>query len=85
MPGAVRATLAAPALPDPLETMPTPQAHPWLEPLWVRLLIIVFLIAALAAEFLWLGDRLWLFLWGAALVYAIWDFFLRGVYGKPKA
>ncbi|MGK9233546.1 hypothetical protein KXS07_25175 [Inquilinus limosus] len=64
--------------------MPTPQAHPWLEPLWVRLLIIVFLVAALAAEVLWLGDRLWLFLWGAALVYAIWDFFLRGVYGKPK-
>jgi hypothetical protein len=85
MRGKLHATLAAPALPDPLETMPTPQAHPWLEPLWVRLLIVVLLIAALAAEFLWLGDRLWQFLWAAALVYAIWDFFLRGVYGKPKA
>ncbi|MGK9167736.1 hypothetical protein KXR53_15630 [Inquilinus limosus] len=84
MPDAVRATLAAPCPADVLETMPTPQAHPWLEPLWVRLLIVVFLIAALAAELLWLGDRLWLFLWGAALVYAVWDFFLRGIYGKPK-
>jgi hypothetical protein len=59
--------------------MPTPQAHPWLEPLWVRLLIIVLLIAALTAEVLWLQDHLWLFLWGGALVYAI---ILRGTTGS---
>lgn len=64
--------------------MPTPQAHPWLEPLWVRLLILLLLAAALAAELLWLKDHIWLLLWGGALVYAIWDFFLRGVYGRPK-
>lgn len=64
--------------------MATPQAHPWLEPLWVRLLIIVIIATLLVVEFVWLKDQLWLFLWGAALVYAVWDFFLRGVYGRPR-
>ena len=61
-----------------------PQSHPWLEPLWVRLLIVLFIAAALVVEFVWLKEQLWLFLWVAALAYAIWDFFLRGVVNRPK-
>jgi hypothetical protein len=66
--------------------MPPSQSHPWLEPLWVRLLIVLLLIAALGVEILWLREQLWLFLWAGALAYAIWDFFLRGRFdpSKPK-
>ena len=60
------------------------QSHPWLEKLWVRLLIVALLIVALGVEALWLKEQLWLFLWGGALVYAIWDFFLRGFLNRSK-
>ena len=60
------------------------QSHPWLEKLWVRLLIVLLLIVALTVEFFWLKEPLWLFLWGAALVYAVWDFFLRGRLDRSK-
>jgi len=64
--------------------MPKPQSHPWLERLWVRILIVAMLVVALTVEFLYLKETLWLFLWGGALIYALWDFFLRRVFDKPK-
>jgi hypothetical protein len=71
-------------LPDAGEIMPPSQSHRWLEPLWVRLLIVLLLIAALVVEIVWLKEQLWLFLWAAALAYAIWDFFLRGFFNRSK-
>jgi len=62
--------------------MTTPQRHPWLAPLWVRLLIVLLLIVALGVEILWLKEQLWLFLWAAALAYAVWDFFLRELFER---
>ncbi len=62
--------------------MAAPQPHPWLEPLWVRLLVVALCLAALVAEYLYLGEPLWLMLWAAALIYAVWDLFLRGTYGR---
>ena len=64
--------------------LPPSQSHRWLEPLWVRLLIVLLLIAALVVEIVWLKEQLWLFLWAAALAYAIWDFFLRGFINRSK-
>ena len=53
-----------------------------LKPLWVRLLLVALCVGALVAEYLFVGDPLWLFMWAAVSIYALWDLFLRGTYAK---
>lgn len=59
-------------------------AHPMLKPLWVRLLLLALCVGALVAEYLFVGDPMWLFMWAAVSVYALWDLFLRGTYSKAE-
>jgi hypothetical protein len=55
--------------PDPL--------HPFLRPLWRRILILALCIGWIGFEIVWGGDQFWLILACGATAYAIWDFFLR--------
>lgn len=52
----------------------------WFRPLWRRLAVAVFLTIWLAWELLWTKDQFWAFLVGAALLYALYNFF----YAFPK-
>lgn len=58
--------------------------HAMLKPLWVRLLLVALCVGALIAEYLFVGDPLWLFMWAAVSIYAVYDLFLRGTYGKRE-
>jgi len=52
----------------------------WFRPLWRRIAVVVFLSAWLAWELFFTGEQLWMILVGAALAYALYNFF----YAFPK-
>lgn len=56
------------------------EPHPWLRPLYRRVVTTMVCLGWVAIELWWGGDGLWLVLALAALGWAIWDFFLSGTY-----
>lgn len=52
----------------------------WFRPLWRRVAVVVFLAAWLVWEVFFTGEQLWMILVGAALAYALYNFF----YAFPK-
>jgi hypothetical protein len=52
----------------------------WFKPLWRRVAVVVFLALWLAWEAIWTKETLWIVLVGAALAYALYNFF----YAFPK-
>lgn len=59
------------------------EAHPWLQPLWRRVAVVLFCAAWVAVE-AWLEPNgLWFWLFLAITVWGIWDFFLSGKY-RPR-
>jgi hypothetical protein len=52
----------------------------WFRPLWRRIALVVFLAIWLAWEAIWTRETLWIVLVGAALAYALYNFF----YAFPK-
>ncbi|WIY54006.1 hypothetical protein O9Z70_05615 [Devosia sp. YIM 151766] len=52
----------------------------WFRPLWRRVAVVLFLAAWLVWEVLFTGEQLWMILVGAALAYALYNFF----YAFPK-
>lgn len=52
----------------------------WFRPLWRRIALVVFLVIWLAWEAIWTRETLWIVLVGAALAYALYNFF----YAFPK-
>lgn len=61
--------------------MATPEPHPWLQPLYRRVLLFIVTLAWLGFELIQ-QDPLWLTIAVGVVLYAGWDFFLRGVYGR---
>src|SRR3546814_867158 len=79
------AALWSPPLPSPStenRPMPRTEPHPFLRPLYRRIILIAACIAWLAFE-LTQQDTLWLILAGAATAYGVWDLFLSGNYRTP--
>jgi len=56
------------------------EPHPWLEPLYRRVLVTAFCVGWLLIEFRLEPGGLWFWLAAAATAYAVWDFFLSGNY-----
>lgn len=56
-------------------------AHPWLEPLYRRVLTLAVCVAWLVYE-LFQQEPFWLLMAGTFTGYAVWDFFLSGNYRK---
>ena len=54
--------------------------HPWLDPLYRRVGVVLFICAWLAVEFWTEPGGLWFWMMVAVLAWAIWDFFLAGNY-----
>ena len=46
-------------------------------PLWIRLLVTAVCVTWFAAEALFSRDPLWLGITGVAIIYCVWNFFLR--------
>jgi len=59
------------------------RSHPWMQPLWVRVTILVICIAWCIVEFAG-GSPFWGVLAGGAAGYALWTFFLSWEGEKPK-
>lgn len=53
----------------------------WLRPLHRRVITFIIACAMFAAEWIFLGEELWIWLFGALAAYAGYDFFLSGKYG----
>lgn len=49
----------------------------FLAPLWRRILLVAVIAAWFAYETFFIGDRLWLLIVGAMLVYAAWTYLIR--------
>jgi hypothetical protein len=62
----------------------TQAAHPWLQPLWRRILVVAFCVAWVAME-AWLepwGTWFWMFV--AITAWGVWEFFLSGKYRQAE-
>lgn len=57
----------------------------WFRPLWRRVVVVVFLAIWLAWEVLYTKEQLWMVLVGAALAYALYNFFYAFPKDEPKA
>ena len=57
-------------------------AHPWLEPLWRRVAVLLLCVAWLAFEALYEPGGLWFWLAAGLTAWGLWDFFLSGKYGR---
>lgn len=57
----------------------------WFRPLWRRVAVVVFLAIWLAWEVLYTKEQLWMVLVGAALAYALYNFFYAFPKDEPKA
>ncbi len=49
----------------------------WFRPLWRRVAVTVFVAGWFLWETLWNHDQMWMLITGAALVYAVWNLFIR--------
>lgn len=49
----------------------------WFRPLWRRVAVTAFVAAWFAWEAFWNQDQFWMMITGAALAYAVWNFFIR--------
>ncbi|WP_449396197.1 hypothetical protein [Devosia riboflavina] len=56
----------------------------WFRPLWRRVAVVVFLTVWLAWEAIWTKETLWIVLVGAALAYALYNFFYAFPKEEPK-
>lgn len=57
----------------------------WFRPLHRRLICFAIAAGAFAVEVIFLGEELWMFLFGAIAAYAAYDFFVSGKYdAKPN-
>jgi hypothetical protein len=56
------------------------EAHPWLDPLYRRIGVVLFICGWIAFELWTEPGGFWLWMMVAALAWAIWDFFLAGNY-----
>ena len=54
-------------------------------PLWIRLLVTAVCVTWFAAEALFSRDPLWLGITGVAIIYCVWNFFLRWPKDLPPA
>ena len=46
-------------------------------PLWRRIAVVAALALWLGYEAMFIGEQLWIMIVGAALAYAVWNFFLN--------
>lgn len=49
----------------------------WFRPLWRRVAVTAFIVVWFAWEALYAQDQFWMLITGAALAYAIWNFFIK--------
>ncbi len=56
----------------------------WFRPMYRRVITFAVAVAMFVGEWIFFGEELWLFLFGALAAYAGYDFFLSGKYDKPK-
>ena len=57
----------------------------WFRPLYRRVICLAIAAGAFAAEVIFFGEQLWMFLFGAITAYGAYDFFLSGKYrDAPK-
>lgn len=56
----------------------------WWRPLWKRIAVVAFLAIWLAWEVFFTGEQLWMVLVGAALAYALYNFFITFPKEKPS-
>jgi len=56
--------------------------HPWLRPLWRRLLILAALVGWMGFEFWYEPLGSWFYIVLAVTIYAVWELFLRHETGK---
>jgi hypothetical protein len=56
------------------------QAHPWLKPLYRRVVTTLACVGWVGFEAYYDMGGLWFWLAVGATIYAIWDFFLSGTY-----
>lgn len=57
----------------------------WFQPLYRRVIVFVIAVIAFILEWVFLGEELWMFLFGAMAAYAGYDFFLSGKYTGRKS
>ncbi|MCV0427310.1 MAG: hypothetical protein K5905_17755 [Roseibium sp.] len=50
-----------------------PVEHPWLDPLWRRILLVAFCAGWTGVEFVY-GNSTWVFIAGAIALYAAWAY-----------
>ncbi len=55
----------------------------WFRPLYRRVICLAIAAGAFAAEVIFFGEQLWMFLFGAITAYGAYDFFLSGKYKTP--
>lgn len=53
----------------------------WFRPLWRRVAVTAFVLVWFLWEALWSKDQFWMLITGAALAYAVWNFFIRFDHG----
>jgi predicted PurR-regulated permease PerM len=49
----------------------------WFRPLWRRVAVTAFIVVWFAWEALYAQDQFWMLITGAALAYAVWNFFIK--------
>jgi hypothetical protein len=57
----------------------------WFRPLWRRVAVTAVVVLWLGFEVLYGHDQLWMGIAGVALVYCVWNFFLRFPKDVPPA
>ena len=58
--------------------------HPWLQPLYRRVLVTLFCVAWTAWEGIYDAGSIWFLLMLGITAYAVWDFFLSGNYTSAE-
>lgn len=49
----------------------------WFRPLWLRVLVVAFIVAWFCWEAFYNHDQLWMIITAAAFAYAVWNLFIR--------